>query len=145
MGNELKVLLESIKERAKNFSVLYVEDEKELREQMDTFLRKVFAHMEVAVDGEDGLKKYLQGKHDIVITDIQMPKMNGLELIKKIKETTQEQEIILVSAYTESAYMDEALKMGVTNYIIKPTDFVQILKVLEESIDKISASKKTHD
>lgn len=145
LGKELKILLENIREKSKELSILYVEDEQELRQQMETFLGKVFINLESAVDGKDGLDKYLKGHHDIVITDIQMPKMNGVELIKKIKEENKEQEIILISAYTESDYLDEAVRFGVSSYIIKPGDFGEILTVLQKSVDKVSSLHKNNN
>lgn len=138
----LNELINKIKEKAESFSILYVEDERQLREQMSAFLGKIFQHVDMAVNGKEGLEKYLKNSYDIVITDIQMPKMNGLELIQNIRKNNPEQEIIVISAYAESEYLMQAIKSGVTGYIIKPIDFEQILKVLQQSIDKLTAFRE---
>lgn len=142
MKNNLKTKLASLKEKAENFSLLYVEDEEILREGISTFLNKIFTKLDLASNGEEGLKKYTQNRHDIVITDIQMPKMDGLEMTSRIKEIYEKQEIIVISAYTDPDYFTRSIELGVTGYIIKPIDFYQILKTLEQSIEKLSAFRQ---
>lgn len=137
MSNKINDLLYSIKEKAQNISILYVEDEPKLRAEMLTFLSKIFIHVEVAADGAEGLEKYAKNRHDIVLTDIQMPNMNGLELIREIQKINESQEVIIISAYTEPDYLIESIKMGVTGYIIKPIEFEQILRTLQQSINKL--------
>jgi len=68
---------------------------------MTIFLNKIFTKLDAVENGEEGLKKYTQNHYDIVITDIQMPKMDGLEMISRIKELHEKQEIIVVSAYND--------------------------------------------
>ena len=140
--NELSDLVNSIKEKSKKISILYVEDEEKLRDNMMMFLNKIFDHVDVACNGEKGLKKYLQKRYDIVLTDIQMPKMNGIELIQEIRKINEKQEIIVVSAYTDPNYLIDSIKLGVTGYIIKPMNFEQILKILKQSIDKLAAFRQ---
>ncbi|MFT5836069.1 MAG: putative nucleotidyltransferase with HDIG domain [Sulfurimonas sp.] len=142
MLDKIKTKITLLKEKAGNFSVLYVEDELELREGISSFLNKIFTNIDTASNGLEGLEKYTNKEYDIVITDIQMPKMSGLEMIKKIKEIKQQQEIIVVSAYTDSIYFTESISLGVTGYIIKPIDFPQILKMLDQSIYKLSAFRE---
>lgn len=137
MSNKLSELVNSIKEKAEDISILYVEDEQKLCEEMSLFLSKIFTHVEVASDGKDGLEKYLKHRHDIVLTDIQMPNMNGLEFIREIQKIDEKQEIIIISAYTDSDYLVESIKLGVTGYIVKPINFENILKTVGQSIDKL--------
>lgn len=138
MPNKINILIDSIKEKAKDISILYVEDEEKLREEMLSFLSKIFIHVEAAANGREGLEKYLIARHNIVITDIEMPNMNGLEFIREIKKINEEQEVVVISAYTEPEYLIESIRLGVSGYIIKPMNFEQILKMLQQSIDKIS-------
>ncbi|WP_294960963.1 HD domain-containing phosphohydrolase [Sulfurimonas sp.] len=142
MLDKIKTKINLLKEKAGNLSVLYVEDELELRQGISSFLNKIFTNIDTASNGLEGLEKYTNKEYDIVITDIQMPKMNGLEMIKKIKEIKKQQEIIVVSAYTDSIYFTESISLGVTGYIIKPIDFPQILKMLDQSIYKLSAFRE---
>lgn len=142
MQDNLKAKIALFKEKAENFRVLYVEDEQILREEITSFLSKIFTKLDSAENGEIGLKKYTQNRYDIVITDIMMPKMDGLEMISKIKEIDEQQEIVVVSAYTDPQYFMRAIELGVTGYIIKPIDFYQIVKVLGCSVDKLSAFRQ---
>ncbi|MCW8954721.1 MAG: response regulator [Sulfurimonas sp.] len=142
MNDDLKGKVNSLQKKAKKFSVLYVEDEPDLREKIALFLRKIFPHVDTAADGKEGLEKYLQNSYDIVITDILMPKMNGLELIRNIRQKNEKQEVIVISAYTDSEYLTQSIQLEVTGYIIKPVNFDQALKVLEQSIDKLSVFRE---
>ena len=142
MSNELSDLVNKVKEKSKNISILYVEDEQKLRENMMLFLSKIFNSVDVASNGEEGLENYLKNRQDIILTDIEMPKMNGLEMIREIRAVNEKQEIIVISAYTDSNYLINSIKLGVTGYIIKPMNFEQILKVLEHSIDKLVAFRE---
>ena len=132
-----KTKIELLKEKAKYFSILYVEDEETLRNKTAIFLSKIFKNVEVAFDGKDGLDKYFQNKYDIVITDILMPNMNGLELISNIRKKNKKQEFIITSAYTDQSYLTESIQLGVTGYLIKPLDFNNIIDVIEQSLDKL--------
>lgn len=131
-----------LKNKAKNISILYVEDEAEVRDRTVGLLNKLFSHIDVAFNGEEGLEKYLQNSYDIVITDILMPKMNGLELISHIREKNKKQEIIVISAYTDSEYLTQSIRLGVTGYIIKPVDINQMMDIFEQSIDKLIAFRE---
>lgn len=139
MTNEFKSKIESLKKKSKPLSILYVEDEQALREKIAIFLNKIFIDVDIASNGEEGLHKYIENKYDIVITDIQMPKMNGLELIQHIREINAHQEVIVISAYADPEYFTESIKLNVTGYIIKPINFEQILQILEQSIYKLNA------
>jgi putative two-component system response regulator len=137
MQNDTATNIKLLMERAKGISILYAEDEKDLREKTASFLKKIFMHVDVAVDGKEALDKYINNKYDIVITDIQMPNMGGLELISNIRKHNEQQEIIINSAYTETEFSDEAAKYNVTHYIRKPININEIVKILNDFIDKI--------
>ena len=138
MKNNTKVTIELLKEKAKKMSVLYVEDEELLRNKTGAMFSKLFQNVDLAVDGKEGLDKYLHNKYDIVITDISMPNMNGLELINNIRKNDFHQEIIIMSAYTESEYTNQINTANVTGYIYKPVEINQMLEILNNSIDKVN-------
>lgn len=140
--NNNTIDIKSLKEKANQFTVLYVEDEELLRKNIHQFLNKIFLHVDTAIDGKDAWSKYQEKKHDIVITDILMPNMNGIEFIKQIREVNKNQEIIVLSAHTDSYYFTEAIQLSVTGYIIKPIDFIQTLDVLYQSIKKLTAFRE---
>lgn len=140
--NNHKIDINILKEKAKNLSVLYVEDEELLRNNTAILLSKLFLNVEVAVDGKDGLDKYIHNKYDILITDISMPNMNGLELINNIRKINTDQEIIIMSAYTESVYTDQINSANVTGYIYKPVDMKQMFEMINISIDKLNSNEQ---
>jgi len=128
----------ALKSLAGNFKILYVEDEMELRDAVGAYLRKIFNHVDMAEDGQRGLKKYQENNYDIVITDILMPNMNGLEMAAEIKVLTPEQEIIIISAYAEPSYFMDAIRLGINGYIIKPVDYEQMNMILYQSVMKLT-------
>ncbi|MEA3384245.1 MAG: response regulator, partial [Campylobacterota bacterium] len=77
--------IKELKELASKFSILYVEDESSLQKSVSTYLKKLFNSVDIAKDGEEGLELYKLNKYDLIITDINMPHMNGLEMSKQIK------------------------------------------------------------
>ncbi len=145
MKDSTKITIKLLKEKAKNTSVLYVEDEELLRNKTGSLLAKLFQNVEVAVDGKDGLDKYLHSKYDIVITDISMPNMNGLELISNIRKNNPHQEVIIMSAHTESDYTEQVKKADVADYIYKPVEINQMLEVLSSSIDRLNVLCSDND
>jgi len=138
MKSELKLL----KAVAQNYTILYVEDEELLRQSTVNYLEKFFLQIDVAQDGEAGLKLYEENQYDLVVTDILMPKLNGIEMLKKIKQINSEQETIIISAYSESTYFTEAIILGVSGYILKPIDFHQMNSTLLRSVSRLSLKQE---
>lgn len=138
----LKKRASTLKEKAVGFSILYVEDEINLREKALTFFRKIFDSVDTASDGIEALEMYRNHHYDIVLTDIIMPRMDGLELVQNIRHYNEKQEIIILSADTSSHIMSQCIQLGVTGYLIKPIDFNQVITVVELSIDKLNAFRE---
>ena len=137
MENDKTKNINELIKKAKGISILYAEDEKSLREKTASFLKKIFMHVDVTVDGKEALDKYLNNKYDIVITDLQMPNMGGLELLSHIRKLNEQQEVIINSAYTETEFRDEVAKYNITNYIRKPIGINEIIKILNDYLDKV--------
>ena len=133
--------VKELKELAKRYKVLYVEDEEILRDSVLTYLRKLFKLVDGAENGYKGLKLYKNNQYDLVITDIAMPKMNGLEMAKKIKKINPNQNILIISAYTEVSYFVDSIKIGIDGYIIKPIDYDQMNLILYKIVYKITEFK----
>jgi len=144
-----------LKDQANDLSVLYVEDETELRESVTAFLNNFFSVVEEAVDGLDGLTKYKAFKDktdsyfDIVIADVNMPNMNGIELCKNIRSINKEQVIIIMSAHNDSANLLSLVNINIDYFILKPIvyeTFINILfKVCREINDYKLLSHYYHD
>ena len=129
--------IKKLKELAQNFRVLYVEDEEYLRYSVVIYLKKFFQEVVSAKDGLEALELYRHGDFDIVITDIGLPYLNGLNMAKKIKELNHKQEILIVSAYKNLEYFNESIQIGISGYIIKPIDYIQMNKELYKIVDKL--------
>ncbi len=115
-----------------DLNVLYVEDDNETREELVLVLQGWFSNLYVAADGQEGLNLYQQYKPDIIISDIQMPKMNGLSMSADIKHINPNQEIIILSAYNDVEYLFRALELGIKHYITKPISIERLLDKLVE-------------
>lgn len=97
-----------------------------------------------AEDGRAALQQITQLNPDIVITDIKMPYMGGLELIHELKEQGSEAEFILISAYSEFEYALDAIKLEVLNYILKPISDEELAQTIKKTIRRISEKQKTN-
>ena len=125
--------IKQLKERVKELKVLFVDDEKEFRNSTSLFLHKFFDNVTVCVDGEDALNEFtLSQDFDILITDIMMPKMDGLTLVEKIKELKPNIFTVIVSASRGGYKVDESLY----NIILqKPISFEDITMIMKKVSD----------
>ncbi len=98
----------------------------------------------VCHDGEDTLNKIRKLQPDIVLTDIEMPEYNGLELIQKVREEQIGCEFILISGYKQFEYAHTALSYGVLDYILKPIDGTVLNRALATACEKIKNEKEVH-
>jgi len=112
-------------------NVLFVEDEKEIRDALSDAIGDEFASFTVAKDGEEGLKKYLKYKPDVVITDILMPIMDGLDMSKEIKKISRDTAIVVLSAFSERERLLKAIEIGIDKYLIKPIDTDDLINALK--------------
>lgn len=94
--------------------------------------------VDTASDGLQAIEKYKEYQPDIVITDIKMPNLDGIEFIKKVREINSEIEFILISAYAEFSFVKKAIKFGCSNYLLKPIDELELEKTLQSVVAKIS-------
>ena len=129
--------LNTLKEFAKNFRILYVEDDSSIQLSMSKYLSKFFLEVVTANDGLEGLITYEKATFDIIITDLAMPNMDGLKMIKKIKEINEEQAILITTAYSSSDDMFKAIKLGVDGYVIKPFDNEQLNQELYKITNRL--------
>ena len=128
--------------KTKDLKLLYVEDNDETREATLFFLENLFDNIIIAKDGLDGLNKFKENKDiDIVISDINMPKIDGLEMSKKILEINPEIPLLIFSAHNDSKYFIDAIKIGVEGYLLKPLDTDQFIQALNKAMKKIYYEK----
>jgi len=133
--------MQALKELTQHLSILYVEDDAESRAQTQEVFKLLFQTVDTAFDGEDALEKYSMKSYDIVITDINMPRMDGLELVRKIKEQNPQQAIIIISAHNDSDYLLGAIEAGIDSFVIKPIRIEQLTAVLTKVSNLIYAKE----
>ena len=128
-----------------DIKILYVEDEDFTRELTYSILNQFFKNITLCSNGKEALEAFNKEKYDIVISDINMPEMNGLELARKIREKTQETSIIFTSAHSDFTHLSESLNIGVDGFLIKPVDIKQLISVLQRVLIKHLYIKKTKE
>ncbi|WP_323665379.1 response regulator transcription factor [Aliarcobacter butzleri] len=127
----------------KSLKVLIVEDEIKLANLIKVSIKELFFKVNIAKDGIEGLKKFQSFKPDIIISDITMPNLDGLEMCQKIREESNIP-IVILSAYSQKEKLLKAIDLGINKYFIKPFDieeFLEYLKNLSKNIKKIKTYK----
>lgn len=131
--------------KLENITILYVEDDEITRENISEFLGRKCHKLFVAKDGLEGYEKFKECNPNIVITDIEMPNLNGIELATKIRKESSTTQIIIATAFTDPEYLLKAVNLHLVKYIIKPLSILKINEALQECekyIDDSQTSKK---
>ncbi len=129
-------------DQVKDLKILYVEDDATMRKMFEQVLKKVVEVIYLAKDGKEGLKIFEQGGIDIIITDISMPEMNGLEMAEHIRKSDPNIPIIVTSSYSESKYLLEAIDRDVTSYMLKPISYDLLRKKIEQVAHSVFLEKR---
>ena len=117
--------------------ILYVEDDQTLLEETRSIFEKIFKSVDVASSGSEGLMKFSKDKYDLIITDIEMPDLNGLQMSQNIKKIDDQIPIVVISAYSNSQYLIEAINTGINYYVLKPILLPQLLSTLSNVVELI--------
>ena len=102
------------------FRILVVDDNKELREILEEYLKSEGHNVEGSANGRDALERYEKSPFDLIITDLNMPEISGMELIKTIRKESKDTEFVIITGYASMDSAVEAVKMGAFDYIVKP-------------------------
>lgn len=119
----------------KNLTVLYVEDDEMTVEEISFFLRKCVKRLLIAKNGQEGIDLFKAHNPDIVISDIQMPIKNGLEMSEEILALKPDFPIVLTSAYSDGDYLIKAIELGIEKYLLKPINMIEMLAVIQKSLN----------
>jgi len=128
-------------------SILYVEDSEMVRNSTMLIMESYFAHIDVAVDGEEGYEQYLRYHqeynryYDIVFTDLNMPRMDGIGLSEAILKKHPSQNIVVISAHDESEYLIKLINLGISNFILKPINMILFDKKVTALSSNIQSEK----
>ena len=118
-------------------NVLYVEDDITLREQNSEFFKELFNIVDIAVDGEEALKLYKIKNFDIVITDINIPKINGLSMIKLMQQEKQDQKFLITTVYKEEELKNQLEELNLKHFLTKPISTKWLLEKIEDIINEL--------
>jgi len=131
-------------ENAKDLKLLFVEDHDELREATAEILKTFFQQVDSVSNGEEAIELYTKNGsdyYDIILTDIKMPKLNGVLLTKAIYAINPKQTIIVLSAHDESSYLLPLINLGIERFVKKPIDYQELMEVLTNAAKKIHLIK----
>ncbi len=127
----------SINLKTTKYTLLYVEDEAPIRMVTTMFLEPYFKEVFEAQDGEEAFQIYQEEQPDVIITDIEMPKFNGLDLCRKIRKEDKDTPIIITTAYTSVEYLLEAVSLNLIKYLGKPLKEEELLKALDNCFEQL--------
>ena len=130
------------KELLKNLTILYVEDEADVRRNAVEYLKRIAKEVLEAKDGKEAIKIWADEKPDIIITDISMPRLNGLDMARYIRSKDSDVQIIIATAYTDTDYLMQAVELNLVKYLVKPITKDKLLTALAQSVEK---SKSSHN
>lgn len=136
--------MEALISISKSLRLLYVEDDIAIRQETTAILNDIFETVFDAVDGDDGLRLFKSHRDeiDLVITDITMPKKNGIEMIEAIRDIAPDIPILVISAHTEFDYFIQTIESGVDGYLLKPLKLEHFIKTLTKTVHKIYLAKE---
>jgi len=131
-----------LKDMLKNFTILYVDDEDMVRKNAVEFLGRVSSKVYEAKDGKDAIGMWKKHKPDIIITDINMPKLNGIDMASYIRANDKDVQIIVATAHSDTDYLLKAVELQLVKYIIKPITKDKLINALEKSMQLIEDKSK---
>lgn len=129
----------------KQLRVLYVEDDEATREALSRFIKPRVGKIFLAANGEEGLEKFKECKPHILIVDLIMPGISGLQMIREIRETNRDARVLITSTVSELNTIIEAVDLGIDHYIVKPIDTEDLEKKLEAVAKNITSLQKAKD
>ena len=127
--------------RDEAFRILIVDDNTELREILEEYLRGEGGQIDGASNGKEALSKQSQTPYDLIVTDLNMPEVSGMEMIRKIKQENDVTEFIIITGYASLDSAVEAVKMGAFDYIVKPFRMEELKVVVKNVRDKVALKK----
>jgi len=131
-----KVELEDLVKFSKTIKVLYVDGDPHHRESAFGVFKIFFHDIDTAQNGEEGFQQFLDNKYNLIITDINIDSINGIELIKKIRDISKDITILIMSSEEDKKHFMDLIKLGVDGYLLKPVQVKQFVEVIQKVIEK---------
>ena len=123
--------------------ILIIDDEKAIRQSLREVLEYEKIEVQEASDGQEGLKLIEKDKHDLILCDIKMPRMDGIEVLEKIQQLTTDTPVVMISGHGTIETAVEAIKKGAFDYISKPLDLNRLLVTIRNAMDRSSLISET--
>ena len=123
-----------------NIDILVAEDEEELREYLVEYLQLFFKYVYSAKCGQEAYKIYLEKKPAIILSDINMPNMDGLSMISLIRERDKKTKIIVMSAYSDKEKLLSAIELNLITYLVKPIKIETLKEIILNTVESINAT-----
>ena len=124
--------------KLQNLTLLYAEDEEGIRKNIADSLGYYVKEVIEASNGAEAYELYEQKKPDIILTDIHMPILNGIEFVKKVRQIDKKIPIIMITAHTDKEYLLQAVELKMEKYIVKPIELEVLFEVFKKCLDTIS-------
>ena len=124
-----------------SFRILIVDDNKELREILEEYLQGEGDLIDGASNGREALLKHNNGPYDLIITDLNMPELDGMELMRRVRQDNEVTEFIVITAYASLDTAVEAVKLGAFDYIVKPFRMEELKVAVKNVRDKVRLKK----
>jgi len=131
-------LVDALKE---NYSILIVDDQLGVRKLLFEALKDEFREVLIAASGIEAIEKVQKSSPDLVVMDMKMPRMNGLEVLKHLRDMKYDNPVIMMTAYGELEIVSEAAKMGVKRHITKPFDLQDLRKLIKDTFNETGIVK----
>jgi len=128
-----------------DFSILYIEDDRLTQRIIVSVLEKYFSKIFIANDGIEGIELFHEKRPDIILSDISMPNLNGIEMIETIKYYNPKQKIIFFTGYNNLEYLKKSIDIGVDKYIFKPLETEEMLSALNEVIQSLKEEREEEE
>jgi DNA-binding response OmpR family regulator len=126
-----------------SLTLLYIEDDKDIQEIYRSLLEEWVEHVHCASDGEEGYAKYLSLQPDIILLDINMPKIDGLSLAKKIREVDKDVKMIITTSHGEQDKLIQAIELYLVKYILKPIEPDILKDAMDKAITEILEARES--
>ena len=131
----------SLRTTLSTLHIMYIEDDEKIQASITKVLHYFSSHIKAITSAEEALICYEDFKPDIIICDINLPGMNGIEFIKKLRSFDTHTQIFILSAYTDKTYLMDAIKLSLVDYLTKPIDFYILEKTLKEAAKRVLQQK----
>ena len=127
------------------YTILYVEDDSDTQEEVARTLHRLFKEVYLASDGEEGLAKFKQYAPSLVMSDIQMPRKNGLEMVSAIKEIAPDTPVVIATAFNDERFFIKAIECGIDAFLLKPIDKQKLYQTLLKIVERMQYKEQTQE